>query len=687
MDQRRKFVPTSSPIRPLKAPRSRPSSEPPPQPGPEFTPSEILPEPVTAGTRPATQPESLSNSPGAADSPDSASKHARKRNWLSKLAKKNYLVHLMVNEPRLRWFLIVILSLAVVYVGLFARLWRVSPPESPQELYLRATDLIQQWSLHRAGLRAAAQGKSEIAIRTLMLASSINRFSDVVGRDLVTQVTRSTRFNHDWVYYSAGQLELLLSSANKNPGDLRLAAAFYSRFELYDFAIPRFRNPADCASSEAALLMLKAHYTVGNWESIPVVWQQYSNYLGGVPEASLYRIAGLAMASDSPAVDKKIEELRSIANDSTNAVRNLALHLLIQIDAARLNLVEVRRSLAILEDVHDEQVNDYLYLAETLDGVGLTQEARKQVQSIPGRTMSVYVAEHQLRVWSKLGLDSLAIDFVHHQLVEQRFHYRLILAITPMLVKTGKIEEVRNLAVYVRQVSYLTSVLGPYDVYLNAHAELLAGNRPKSELLFQQFVDLPPSFKPAVLQIAQELNSCGFATIAVRLLDKAAIDFGSSVSAWGEVQAIAVQARSSKLLLQSSRRLHELKPDDRVTANNYAASLLLTRNHAAEAISLTLPLITDYPQLVGPRVNHAVALIQLGRTREAEMGLNGIDPNQLPSEERTGCYFAWTICQSELGHPDNVRLGNAQIDRGRLFPEQISWLEECLAKLPEQITK
>ena len=69
------------------------------------------------------------------------------------------------------------------------------------------------------------------------------------------------------------------------------------------------------------------------------------------------------------------------------------------------------------------------------------------------------------------------------------------------------------------------------------------------------------------------------------------------------------------------------------------------------------------------------------------MGLNGIDPNQLPSEERTGCYFAWTICQSELGHPDNVRLGNAQIDRGRLFPEQISWLEECLAKLPEQITK
>ena len=683
MDQRRKFVPTSSPIRPLKAPRSRPSSES----ASQSAPTDISDGSEIPASKDSALPDSAVNPLGAVGVVGDPSQHFRRGRWYSKLARRNYLVHLLVKEARLRWFLIVAVCLSVAYVGLFAKIWLVSPSEAPQELYLRATDLIQQWSLHRSGLRAAAQGKSEVAIRTLMMAANINRFSQDVARDLVAQVARSPRFNHDWVYFAAGQLELLLSSTKNKPNDLRLAAAFYSRYELYDFAIPKFRSPTDCASPEAALLVLKANFIVGNWESIPFVWQQYSNFLETIPEARLYRIAGAALVSDSDANAKEIESMRNIARDSTNTARNLALHLLIQIDAARLNLGDVRSSMAILEDAHDEQVNDYLYLAETLDGVGLPEEARKLVQGILRRTESVFVAEHQLRLWKKLGLDSLAVDFVHHQLIEYRFHYRLILALSPMLVKAGKADELRNLAVYVRQVSYLTSALGAYDAYLNANAELVSANRPKSESLFQQFVENPPSYGPAVLQTANELTSNGFSTLAIRLLEKVDIDFGGSVSAWGQVQSIAAQARSSKLLLRASRRLHEIKPNDRVAANNYAASLLLTRRHAAEAISLTLPLMTDFPELLGPRVNHAVALIQLGRAKEAEADLNAINPNNLPSEERTGCYFAWTVCQSELGHHDNVRLGNAQIDRGRLFSEQISWLDECLAKLPDQAAK
>lgn len=675
MDQRRKFVPTSSPIHPQKAPRSRPSTE--------------SPSPDASDTAtPAISADSHSTSLSTKQRFESdREQHQRGRKWYTRLAKRNYLVHLLVKEARLRWFLMGTACLAIAYVGAFARIWRVSPLDAPQELYLRTTDLFQQWSLHRAGLRAAAQGKADVAVHTLMMAASINRFSQEVTRDLVIQVTRFPRYNRDWVYFTVGQLEMLLSPTKNNPDDLRLAAAFYSRYELYDFALPKFRNPANCASPEAALLLLKAHFTVGNWDALPPLWQKYSGFLEAIPEARLYRLAGAALQDPTDASASEVAALRGVAVNPTNGVRHLALHLLIQIDSARLDINSVRRTLALLEDLHDEQLNDYLYLADTLHDTGLSEEARKIVQSVPLRSESVFVAEHQLKLWSKLGLDALGVDFVNKSLIKYQFHYRLILAATPMLVKSGKSDELRTLAVYVRKVSYLLGALGAYDVYLNANAELVAGNRPKAESLFQLFVEHPPAYAPAILQIADELSSNGFSLVAVRLLEKADFDFGNSAPAWGKVLSVAAQARSSKLLLMASRRLHDLRPNDRVIANNFAASLLLTRRHADQAIALTLPLISDFPELLSLRVNHAVALIQLGRAKEAEVVLNVIDPNRLPPEERTGCFFAWTVCQSELEHFDNVKIGNSQIDRSRLFPEQITWLDECLAKLPEQAAK
>lgn len=557
----------------------------------------------------------------------------------------------------------------------------------PQELYLRTTELLQQWSLHRSGLRAAAQGKADIAIPNLMMAAHINRFSEKVTRDLVIEVTRFPKYNHAWVYFTAAQLEILLRPSKTNAEDHRLAAAFYSRYELFDLAIPKFRNPADCASAEAALLLLKAHFTVGNWEAIPTVWQKYAGFLGVIPEAELYRLAGAALLNPSDARASEIATLRNLAENKTNGVRPLALHLLIQIDSARADLNSVRRSLALLEDSHEEQLHDYLYLAETLNDNGFADEARNVVQNVSLRSETVFVAEHQLKLWSKLGLDALGVDFVHHNLVKDQFHFRLILAATPMLVKSGKSDELRTLAIYVRKVSYLQGILGSYDVYLNAIAELVSGNRPKAEVLLQHYVENPPAYAPAILQIAGELSSNGFSLLAVRLLEKADFDFGNSVPAWGQVLSIAGQARSSKLLMMASRRLHDLTPNDRLIANNFAVSLLLTRRQADQAIALTLPLISDFPEVVSLRINHAVALIQLGRAKEAETLLNGIDPNRLPLEERTGSYFAWTVCQSELGHFDNVKMGNTQIDRTRLFPEQIRWLDECLAKLPNEGTK
>lgn len=663
MDQRRKFVPTSSPVRPKAMIRSNPK--------PAVEEDLEVPEPPAAG-------------PGETTSKSKRDHRSRRRNWLSRRAKTNYLVHLLVEDGRLRWSLLGVFLFVMLYVGLFARIWIIAPKEVPQELRLRTTDLIQVWSLKRTGMRAAAADRNLDAVHAFQGAVSINRYDLEANRGMIREVTRSPRFQPTWVLTSTFQLDTVLAISHTNAADLQLAAAFYSRYELYDWAISKFRDESLVKTPEAALLVLKFFFSVGQWEGLSSFWDRHVSLLKPLPEAQFIYWAALAMSGEAEPNRNALDSLRESAYNPTSAGRLTALHLLVQVEAQHLELGRVQRAVAALEDVHADRLEDQLHLALALDGGGLSDEARKVVRNITRRPESVTAGELQLRVWGRLGFEDQVIEFVHKRLPEFNFHHRLLLASTPLLVKTKKWDELRGLAVYVRRIPHIGVLLGAYDDYLDGLAELGVSNSTKAEQLFQRLVQYPVRFLPGLLQVAADLTASGFGVTAARMLEEAKADFGDSTQAWGQVQAVAAAGHNSSLMLKATVRMRQLLPNDPVVQNNYAAVLLLTRNRADEAIRITHPLITEYPNQLGPRVNHVIALVQLGRVEEAEKLINQVDPDSLPGNERTACFFAWTLCQALLGKADNARLGNQRIDRARLFPEQVIWLEEVLAKLPLQ---
>ena len=663
MDQRRKFVPISSPIRPKAMVRSNP-------------------KPAAEGDLPV--PEPPAGGPGEATSKSKRELRFRRRNWLSRRAQTNYLVHLLVKDGRLRWSLLGVFLFVMLYVGLFARIWTIAPKEVPQELRLRTTDLVQVWSLKRTGRRASAADRTSDAVHAFQGAVSINRYDLEANRGMIREVTRTTRFQPSWVLMSAFQLETVLAISHTNEADLRMAAAFYSRYELYDWAFSKFRNESLVKTPEAALLVLKFFFSAEQWRGLQTFWDRHSSLLKQLPEAQFVYWAALAMSGEAEPNRKALDSLRESAYNTENTERFTALHLLARVEAQHLELGRVQKVVAMLEDLHADRLEDHLYLALALDGGGLRAEARKVVGDMTRRPESVNAAELQLKVWGHLGLEDQVVEFVHERLPEFNFNHRLLLASTPLLVKTKKWDELRGLAVLIHQLPHTLELLGAYDDYLDGLAELGIGNSTKADQLFLRLVTRPVRFLPGLLQVTTDLTTSGFAVTAAKMLEAANADFGDSPQAWGQVQAVAVAAHDLPLILKSAARMHQLSPNDPVVRNNYAAVLLLTRNRADEAIRLTHPLITEYPNLLGPRVNHVIALVQLGRVEEAEKLINQVDPDSLPGNERTACFFAWTLCQALLGNADNARLGNTRIDRARLFPEQVLWLEEVLAKLPPE---
>lgn len=652
METRRKFIPTASPTRPVQNPRSTSGN------------LEGEPEETTGpGSKGRTSPKLHRN---------------RRKKWYRKLAHRYYLVHLLAKDRNFRWFLLAVMALGVVYVAFFGKIWTVTTPLVTQKLRLRTTDLIQTWRIKRTARRAAENGDLETSVRSYLMAVQINPFDLEGNREMIRAVSRSPVYKAPWVYSAANQLETVLKLSRTNEADLKLAAGLYSRYNLFDLAFSKFSDTKNQTSTEALLLLYRIYFLTEQYDKMDDLWAKNTSVLNQIPEAVLYRLSFMARFGNSEETETAVVKLRSISEEVGNPRRVQALRLLVQLDSVNGDLGRVRKGITTLEDNHAAEFEDHLYLIKALDSAGFTAEARKEMRNLPRRAESVIAAHLQLQIWSQLRDASAVVEFVHRELPEFRYDSRLVLNCASLLVMAEQWEEIRGLAIVVRQLPFLREILGDYDLYLSGLAEWGIGNRTAAEKFFRSSVDKPPSYIPALLQQATNYCAMNFPQMALRLFEGTSPDFGNSVSAWNELETIALKAKSTRLLELAVNNLYRLRPNDIRNANNYVAMLLLHRNRASDAIAITLPLMNEFPNLFGPRLNHAIALVQLGRASDAEKLLSGVDPELLPPNERSSWYFGLVLCYADEGKMEEAKWANSRVEREKLFPEQVIWLNEVL---------
>jgi predicted Zn-dependent protease len=149
------------------------------------------------------------------------------------------------------------------------------------------------------------------------------------------------------------------------------------------------------------------------------------------------------------------------------------------------------------------------------------------------------------------------------------------------------------------------------------------------------------------------------------------------------MQAAAFSAKDANLLFSACERLYRLKPEDPVAANNYAASLLILREQAPEAVRITLEVMNALPNAFSPVINHAVALCQVGRPADAGPLIKDADPDQYNPDDRVSLLFAKFQYLAGVGKYDDARSIERRLDRTLLFPPQIEWLNKTLAGFPK----
>ena len=115
--------------------------------------------------------------------------------------------------------------------------------------------------------------------------------------------------------------------------------------------------------------------------------------------------------------------------------------------------------------------------------------------------------------------------------------------------------------------------------------------------------------------------------------------------------------------------------------NNYAAALLVSREHSGEAIELTLRALQTAPRAFETRINHALALLQNARVDEAEPILHDLDDERRDSERDTLVSLGWFEFYFRKNDTARALVASSRVQERYLLPPQAEWFKQSRRKL------
>lgn len=192
-------------------------------------------------------------------------------------------------------------------------------------------------------------------------------------------------------------------------------------------------------------------------------------------------------------------------------------------------------------------------------------------------------------------------------------------------------KELFQLSVEMGLIELEQAEFGPVARYFDGVAQYgqgaHAGARRKFELIEadrEAFLQLQPRH---ALKMVHEINSRGFAHVANTLAGWLEGPLSKEVGYWTERAVISYNLGDSASMVDAARSAWEISKESsldwratemgQLTANNYAAALLLARTLPAKALTLTRRLYSRNPESIMTMLNHASALLQNYRPDES----------------------------------------------------------------------
>ncbi len=589
------------------------------------------------------------------------------------------LLGILRTEPKFRWALAGLVLLGLFIGGMLPKIWITSPEGFDPVVKVSGLDLIQARSLRHSAVRHADNGEVSEAMSAWHSAIANNMGDPDSFRGILRYGLGVDHLEQRWVLPMLQQAGWLMRLSKTNQADLELACAVYQRNELHETVARLLSDTNRVLSVQGNAILARSLFESGRMAEFGELWKKSGDQLQVNPDMQVLRAAwgaGWGPAVGMQAAAKALADATTKPDLATNALR-----LQLAVQAQRMDTAGVDDTFQRLQSLRADRLTDHVRYWLLLDFLGRRQQAIDRARNFVTQPQTASEAEVLLRAWSRLGQYDLAVDFGTKQMANYPNATQLWLLLSRMLVAAQKWDEVRSVAVEIRNNHRMSRILGGYTYYLEGVAEHGAGFSSRAEAAFRSLLRQPPDDPMLTFEAASEIQRLGYAEPARELYRTLEKTMGDKLVFWQQMAKAAHDTHETALLVAACEKAHQIEPNNLVLANNHAAALLITRSNATEAVKLTMAVLSKAPESSIARINHALALAQMARYDDAEAELGKLQITSLDEQEQTFYHFALLDCDAGRGRLEEARKEIELVELRYLFPPQIEWMTQMRVRL------
>lgn len=610
------------------------------------------------------------------------SRERRKRRVPPAAVKRNYLLYLLFYDKAFRWFAVAAIILFGGMGVMWPRIFRTSPDGFNPVIRVSGVDLLKARSLRKTAVAEDAAGRKEEAIQAWIAALASNQADPTLSRGLLTTLSSQKSPDLAWLRQVNSASDWLLRLTGSNHTDLEIAARANAAYGQWDWIIQRLGSTNAPRTEVTTPILLAALFEQGAMNRFAEEWAAHHEQAKNNAQAVLYQAAWTAGWGPAGEYRAAMDQLEAAAQ--VPATQELGLRLLMRVAFQQVNLASYEQHFSRLRALQADRLRHHVRYWRLLQLSGRKAQAIEAAANFSELPKTVEEAELYVGILADLNLSKPIIEFAHNQLAKaDQFAAspRLWVRTSEAVARVGEWDELRVVAAELRQHDLLNVTLGAYSWFLEGWAEHELGRRARAETAFDEFIKRPAADPALTFNAAVIMSRRGYPEEATRLLRQLESSVGNAPELWSQLQRSAYESRQVEVLIEASKRLYQLRPNDAQVANNYAAALLLAGGNKGEAVQVTLEVLNRLPESVPARINRAQALIQAGRSEEAGPLLGGLNLSQLDPSSRTALSFTRFLYHQALGQKAEALQAAGEVEAKFLFPVQLEQLNEAVAKL------
>lgn len=606
------------------------------------------------------------------------------RRWIKRKSRRSWLLRLLFEEPLFRFAVFGFVAF-LVFLGLFLpKMWRMTPPDFLPVIKISGLDMVQAWSLRRTAQEALENQQWDDAVYTWRAAFANNPSDWNVCKKLTDTVLRSPKPAR-YANVALQQCLWMMKLTETNQLSLETTARVFEEFGLHDPLFRILSNREQELTPAAQAIYLKVLFNNRKFREFDREWQKGLHEAANDPELRLYRAAYLAGWGPRFHREDSLAVLEQAARSTE--LENAANKLLLDV---RMHHQDVEGYYAALEQLRNNrasELQDHIHYWRMLMQANRKSEAIELAKS---HSISPQTAMEVLNMANFLvesGERQEAIRFLKYYLPDFGFADPVWAMLTDLIIEEEDWTELRSVLTQIRQHPVVKDDLRGFSYYLEGSAAIGEGNAYAAGKAFDQAASIGIKNAGLGKTCAGVMIQKGHSAPGLKLLKDLEEELKDDPQYWFLRSTAGYNLKDVNEFLSSSGKAYDLQPSSPVYSNNYAAALLISRQHPQKAVSLTLQTLVQQPQSLAAHVNHALALLRNGRLEEARDILSPIQTERLGPAETTILYAARFELYYEAGEYENAWNVAERIDQDRLFPSQRQWLQQTMENMPPRVAQ